>query len=425
MKTFTRWLLTLALAAFPMMAVVNTASANSELVPASRLVAPLYDISGGRNTFFLLTNTSVFRLNGFVPGSVGAVHVQFYDKTCAPGSTVVNLSEHDIDQLNVTAGIVAAGSTQGFADIDVRVNPADVANSTSIQMNGLLGEVVIVDPAGDWALSYPMASVVGSSRLGGGLGGAIVTRQITGLPLAWTGRYDPLPNRLFLPGFYAEGGAPAAAGSIGASFLSIVSPADGNWYGSRLPADTNIGEAPGQPLAAPLPAGQWLVNLIGIHVWDGCEHQLDRQQQGHTVMGSLGTLFGPALNRGFPWATGAGCSPVAFPTNDDANITVPVGWIDLPSNSRVLSATTAFHPLADQAAGNPLRTLAGVFFETTNVNAATITAADTARLWGSRVGLDPGLVICRDSAGAPTFGLPVTGCKYAVESVLGVPPTEP
>jgi len=72
MKTFTRWLLVLLLVAVPLMAVIQTASANTELVPASRLVAPYWDVTAGRSTLILLTNVSKsvdLTANAGLPGS--------------------------------------------------------------------------------------------------------------------------------------------------------------------------------------------------------------------------------------------------------------------------------------------------------------------------------------------------------------------
>lgn len=382
MKTFTQWLLALLLVATPMLVAIQFASANTELAPASRLVAPYYDISGSRSTFFLLTNVTTANLNGPLSAtSIGAVHVQFYNKGCDRADTTVNLSPGDIDQLNVTPGIVLFGSTLGFADIDVRANPA-LPDSTSIQANALLGEVVITDTAVDFALSYPMASSLGSAA--SGFGAPIVTRDTAGLANVWTGRYEPFPTRLFVPGFYAGGGTGAGAISTATSpslgtVLAVVSPADGFWYGGV--GGTGPGEAPGQPLG-PLPAGSFLIKA-GILVWDGCEHPTSKTLQTHAVIGSLEDLFGTAVNRDlFPWVTAAsGTCGATFAQNDElAN--VPLGWIDFPNVSTARAANHNNPATAGSPTFGRVRGIVGVLFENAGINGSTLTGGDVARLWG-------------------------------------------
>jgi hypothetical protein len=243
MKTFTRWLGALLLVATPaiMMVAIDFASANTELVPASRLVAPFVSVTSTRPTFLLITNASSKNLvgNTTATGVDGSIHLEFYNKSCTRTDRFIHLSPNDIDQIDVVATDLDGGQTVGFVDIDVRAD--DGAASTSIQENALMGTVVITDTAADFALSYPMAASIGSARLGADF--PIVTRDTSsGFALAWTGRYEPFPTTIMVPGFYALGGT--GAGAITESLLAIASPADGNWYGGS----SGFGEAPGQQL---------------------------------------------------------------------------------------------------------------------------------------------------------------------------------
>lgn len=393
MKTFTRWLLALLLVATPMLVALQFASANTELVPSSRLVAPYYDISGSRSTFYLLTNVSTTNLINNAVGSAGAVHVEFYDKTCTRNDTTVDLSPGDIDQLNVVAGILPSGSTRGFSDIDVRASNASLADSTSVRVNALLGEVVITDSAADFALSYPMAASLGSSAASA-VGSTIVTRGTDARALAWTGRYEPFPTRLFVPGFYAEGGT--GAGAILNTILAVVSPADGFWYGGT----SDVGEAPGQPLAGP--AGTFLIDAPGVLVWDGCEHNTSKTLQDHAVIDSLGNLFGTSVNRTlFPWVSPCGATFAGV----DERSGNPVGWIDIPNSSTSRSQTAA----GSATNSGRVRGLVGVLFESTTVaSTAPIAGGDVARLWGSFTTITS-QSSCQDSGGGSTGA----NCSYS------------
>lgn len=390
MKTFTRWLLALLLVATPIMAAVDSAQANTELTPASRLVAPYVDIqtSLGRSTFFLVANpTGVNLLGGASATSVGAVHIQFYSKTCSRQDTFLRLSPRDIDQLNVTPGnaSVLLPDGVGFADINVRGGGAaggfgELENSDGIQENALIGEVVITDTGADFALSYPMASSLGSSTTGAG--GFIVRRNPTGAANFWLGRYEPFPTRIMLPGFYAEGGT--GAGAILTSLLAVASPADGEWYGFSPAIGVDVGEAPGGDLS--VPGGSNLIDAE-ITVWDGCEQSRSFPKKAHYLVGSLTSLFGSDLNRS---AWGACPNSLGTLAVDELS-GVPVGWIDISNTSCARADNDAFGVTAVATAnctsGTPTLSLAkrrglvGVFFESTNVTATT-KGADVARLWG-------------------------------------------
>jgi hypothetical protein len=442
MKTLTRWLLTLVLAAVPMMAVINTASANTELVPASRLVAPYLAVSASKSTFLLLTNWSaaVNLMGAQTPGAPAAfysVHLEFYNKNCDRTDRSIHLSPTDIDQVNVVSSDIAGGFTEAFLDLDVRTAVtgagSDLPSSSSAQRNVLMGEVVITDTASDYTLSYPMASILGSAA--GAAPFTIVTRDAaSALANVWTGRYEPLPTTIEVPGYYAEGGTALAAGTVTESLLAVASPADGNWYGtSGTCVATGCGEAPGQLLAtAPAPAFQ-LIKMPSITVYDGCEHFVSRFWNGHYMFGSLTALFGTLLDRNGlpsppgPWSA-ANCTAGTFPGLDELS-GVPVGWIDLPNTSCVRSANFNFAQINACSAGGAatatvakIRGVAGIFLEAAVVTggAATTRGADVARLWGDRSTITA-QTGCTDSVGAA-----VLACKYNIENAIGtIPVSQP
>lgn len=424
MKTCTRWLLALLLVATPMLAAIPFASANTELAPASRLVAPLVTLETGRSTFLLITNVSTLELTGTLDATdnnpAGVVHIEFYSKACTPSSDNITLSARDIDQLNVTStnasSVFADSSKLGFADIDVR--EAALISSTSRQANALLGEVVITDTVADFALSYPMASSLGSAATGAATSasaGSIVARGGSGLAANWTGRYEPFPSRIFVPGFYAEGGTGQGAVSTASTaplgtILAVVSPADGNWYGGSA----DLGEAPGQSLTA-LPSGAVLISA-GINVWDGCEQVQNFPKTGHTIMDTLGNLFGTYANRDTaPWTA----CPGVKPSKDELSGN-PVGWIDVPNvscsrndNENVAAGigTGACTTAAPTASLGKARGLVGVLFETTTVKSGTtLQGGDVARLWGDFSSISQTQTGCATSDGGTSAG---TWCPYS------------
>jgi hypothetical protein len=406
MKTFTRWLLVVLLVAVPLMAVIQTASANTEMVPASRLVAPLVDISTNRSTHLLISNVAVNApiLQNGVAGTVGGVHIEYYDKNCARTSQVIQLSPKDIDQIDVTSTFFPSAEKVGFADIDVRNTTVytDPLLASSIRENTLVGQVLILDSVADFALSYPMASSLATSA-NGGANGVVVTRGVGGAAASWQGRYEGFPTRLYLPGFYAEGGS--GAGAILSTFLAIVSPADGNWHGNGTAAG-GAAEAPGENLGT---ATTLLVNL-GTIIFDGCEKSVDRPISGHTIMASLGTLFGTATNRsaaptGSDW-TAAKCG-VVYPGIDEAS-NVPVGWMELPNTSVILKTSTT--------TTGRVRGMVGVFFETAT-GAAGQKVGDVARLWGDPTTLtsQSGCTFSSSSGGGPGGS---TACLYSFSNLF-------
>lgn len=412
MKTFTRWLLALLLVAAPAIAVVHTASANTELAPASRLVAPYITLETGRNTFLLLANASGLILNNKA-GTIGGVHIEFYNKGCSRNDIVQQLSERDIDQINVSSlnasSIFADSSKLGYADIDVRNTTLYTGSSqvaSSIRANALTGVVLVADSTDDFAFSYPMAASLGSSA-GGVAGGTIVTRNpaLTGAALQWTGRYEPFPSRLFVPVFYAEGADSAGATVTG--FLSIVSPADGNWHGGGTGVGA-LAEAPGESIS--VAAGTNPLQLTVI-MYDGCERQQSFTPGGHTIMGTLDTLFlgGAALRSN--WTT-ANCTGGAFPGRDEQGSNEPLGWMDITNGSLQCKGGAAG---CGAGGTNPLRGMVGVFFSRSVGGSPAKKMADNSRLWGdpsTRTGA-PG-IICAASSEAAAGGGPsaATPCVY-------------
>ena len=363
MKTFTRWLLALLVVAAPVMMMVHSASANTELVPAARLVAPYWDVTPGRSTLLLLTNVSD-HINLQGTGTDGAVHLEFYDKTCSRTDLPIHLSPSDIDQLDLKSGATdlreraLLPSGIGWVDIDVRTGDGSRGRD-SLQWNVLLGTVVISDTAGDFALAYPMAANIGSSRYG--VGNTIVERNSDGSGTAtfWHGKYEPYPSRVFVAAFFAEGGPLSTA-----SQLVIAGPADGNWPGGF---GNTGGEAPGQGL------GGATTNLIQSHVliWDGCENFQSSDLTGHYIDKSLSGLFGSTPINQATWRNpGRSCkNPANFPSVDADTEGAFVGWIEIPN--AILSGHDA-----DVARG-----LVGILIQSVKVG-STIEQGDVSRLWG-------------------------------------------
>lgn len=354
MKTFTRWLLALLLIATPTLALVEWASANTELVPAARLVAPYWDIAGSRSTLIMLTNVAatVDLLTSPTPGApqpARGVHVEFYDKTCVRQDMTVDLSGGDLDQLDLKALGIALPSGQGWVDMDVRAGDAQ-RSKDSIQCNVLIGTVVNSDSAGDFAVAYPMASVIGSSTASFPavgkpcsstyVGDTIGTHNVNNAATGWTGRYEPFPSRLFVPFFFAEGGPLGQTSQV-----VIAAPADGNWYNST---GGGSGEAPGQllpGLSLPVSQAGWLMSGTALF-YDACENKVSRSFGGHwinnklsdaIVAGGAGLNLGSAASQSFPWThPGLACdNQVNFPSADDdsagAGKGASIGWLDVPN----------------------------------------------------------------------------------------------
>jgi hypothetical protein len=359
-KFFGRWLLAILLIATPVLGLSEYATANTELVPASRLVFPYWDISGSRSTLLLLTNaSSVHDAN---------VHLEFYDKTCTRHNRQDYLSEGDIDQLDLKVNPNLTGNPNlpsglGWVDLDVRESPGQ-STDESIQLNVLMGNAVLSDAAGNFAVAYPAASIIGSSA--NGHRGDIVTHDTNGSAVTWTGRYEPLPQRVFVPAFFAEGGPLGQT-----STLAIAAPADGNYAGGVA------GESPGQHLPGSGPAK--LLMSGTAYFFDACEVSISQPLESHYIFGSLTSLFGATLANQSSWnnpTTGTSCG--AFPSTDrDNNSSAFVGWIDFENTLDTSFATGTNEPVvADREAA---RGMVGVLVQ--NV-VTSITQGDAFRLWG-------------------------------------------
>lgn len=391
MKTFTRWLLALLLVATPMLALVELAFANTELVPASRLVAPYWDISAPRKTLFMLTNVSRSVDLLTVPASftqpARGVHVEFYDKTCVRQDVTIDLSAGDLDQFDVSLLGTALPNNQGWADLDVRRDDAQ-RDKDSIQCNVLLGNVVVSDSVGDFAVAYPMASDIGSSTKhtpgipcsSTVVGDTIVTHDLNGTALAggWSGRYEPFPARVFVPFFFAEGGPLGFT-----TQLVVAGPANGNYAGGAT------GESPGQNLPGlDFPATQagWLLRGTALF-WDACENKESRSFGSHWINAKLSdvALLGFKANQNlFAWThPGLACKNQAnFPSvDDDTGSHAVIGWVDLPNSTTGLpSVFGPTIPNVNDSDGEHFRGMVGILIQ--NTTSGGKKEGDVVRLWG-------------------------------------------
>lgn len=451
MRTHIRSFLAGVVAIAAVVGAVGLASANTELVPASRLVVPFFDISSGRDTFLVLTNASrnirldatTFACGAGLAGTCGpyGVHLEYYGQSCQRVDESTFLTPGDIDQFDLALDAVVAGasgtggalgpvtasSTQsglggrGWVDIDVRFTQGGIVQTSdpSVQANVLLGTVVITDSANDFALAYPMASSIGTSNIGGGVLGRIVRRNQDGRAIAWSGRYEPFPPRTFVPAFFAEGTDTSGpnAGTAFTAFLAMAGPADGNWDNS------GNGEAPGQQIGAPGAAGEPLISVTAI-IFDGCEHSISQPFSSHYVDNFLSKLF-PSLPARTSWTAAKCTSLPGFPGRDELSVSQDptgtgqaVGWIDLPNSAIACDNTTAGATAANcpaysgasttttfQGAGNGTgqrRGVVGVLIENVVNTALKLELGDVTRLWGDctpwqgRVGLGafPGFALC-------------------------------
>jgi hypothetical protein len=437
MKSLTRGLLVLLLMAVPVLGMAISASANTEMVPASRLAVPLVDVSSGRTTFLLLTNVSAnipltnAAFNPYISGTplitisnaatlAGInVHLEFYNASCVRTDRNVLLTPLDIDQLDLGAGgtgpvmTTHCGTPIGrcFVDIDIRIDPGGNGDP-SVQANVLLGTVVISDFTNDFAFAYPAASIIGSAQ--SGLLGTIVTRDAQGTAVTWTGRYEALPPRVLVPGFFAEGtGTGAQAGQVFTTLLAIAGFADGNWSGVDSGTDgtatLNNGEAPGQQIPLGNDAGTLM--SFGATLFDGCEQPFSANFSSHYFNNTLGSVWTSTITDRVNW-TAANCGQATRPGLDEFS-GQPVGWIDLENGTRSASAGTRSSTSTAGGTGvNRPRGLAGVFLENVVGGTPTVKLGDATRLWGDcsftgRESTSPN-TNCQTSNGAATE---TAGCQ--------------
>jgi len=422
-----------AVAAIAMiLGMVGQASANTELVPASRLVVPFFDISSGRDTFLLLVNASrIIRLDGTTfPCSTGGtgvcgpygVHLEYYGQSCATINESTFLTPGDIDQFDLALdstvvnaslpggelGPVTASSSQsgsggrGYIDIDVRFTQGAIVQTSdpSVQANVLIGTVIITDSPGDFALAYPMATGIGTSRYG--ILGRIVRRDSDGRATGWSGRYEPFPPRTFVPAFFAEGTDASGpnAGTAFTAFLAMAGPPDGNWDNS------DTGEAPGQETPGTT------IN-VSTTTFDGCEHSISPGTSSHYVNNFLSKVF-PAIPPRTSWlasncVAGESGTTGAFPGRDflsqiqSGSIGQAVGWIDLPNTAISCDNTTAgtgggncqgnptysaastsanLRPASAGVGVGQRRGVVGILIENVVNSSLNIKLGDVTRLWG-------------------------------------------
>lgn len=410
MKSFRKAVIATMLAVGPVLAA-GVASANTELVPGSRLVAPYWDISGGRSTLMLIANVSrranlvkgadLGNVSGNcnllsptaptgVAGTNCAVHLEFYDKTCVNVDLTIDLSRQDIDQLDLLTdgdlgGVRGLPSKLGWTDIDVRRAITGSGHSNpSVQANVLVGTVVIADSGSDFAIAYPMAASIGSSNTG--VGGDIVSRSGLGVANVWSGGFESFPARVYVPMFFAEG---SNGGVTFTSTLAIAGPAQA----------ISGGEAPGQTLEddpiTPVNEGILIRAPGNVDITDACENAQSDTLTAHYVIGSLDQLFTQQVTA--PYGSNCGSYPAGDVDRKATNF-FQGGYIDIPNvvlgQNCSLGACTSF---------NVERGLVGVLVQN------TATRGDASRLWGD----------CSYGNGAGGSVVPVPATPFANSAAGG------
>lgn len=397
MKSFSKVAISAMLAIAPMVAA-GTALANTELVPGARLVAPYWDVTGiaggggDRSTLFLLVNVSktanlqrtavsadlagMCNLgNTLIPPVVGnrcGVHLEFYDKDCENVNQSIDLSKHDIDQIDLNVDSDMTGprglnNHVGWVDIDIRKNDA-TTDDTSIQANVLMGTVVISDAGSGFAVAYPMAASIGSSSGSGGgsnpnagIGGDIVSRAGGGFANVWSGGYESFPARVFVPMYFAEGTNNGVAGFT--STLAIAGPAQA----------ISLGEAPGQELGTVTVANPAILVNVSVAGYDACENPWSDSIDEHYIIGTLDELFAANVTAPFNTTGGIGtCIVSSADVDRKASGAFQGGYIDLKNRAR--SATTTAGVVS--AENSFPRGLVGVLVQ------QTTNTGDATRLWG-------------------------------------------
>jgi hypothetical protein len=325
------------------------ALANTELVPGSRLVFPYIDISSGRETFLLITNSGNFN---------APVHVEFYAQTCAPTDRRVDLTAKDIAAIQVSKTVtqanfpaVSGSSFQqniagiGWADLDVRGHESvfnvvygacgpSLAGCPSVEYNGLMGTAVIIDIGGDFAFAYPAAASQGSSgegfltTTGGFPSGQIVSRDASALATRWFGTYETYPDTLLVPAFFAEDLCAAPVPVPLRAFVSFVGPADA-WRK----------EAPGSNLGGTTAV---LVNVQNSVAYDGAENTASITFSAHHVNGRLCTVSLESIRARSQYDI----TPGQYATSDETlGAKNQIGWMELKNLAPTpVSASTGPNP---------------------------------------------------------------------------------
>ena len=380
MRRIWKSLLVLVAAALAVVGMQTPASANTELVPGSRLIFPYTDISSGRETFLLITNAGTSNVSA---------HLEFYAQDCSKTDVPRTLSEKDLDVVIVSQEVglpfftVGTGTAQqaiagiGWVDLDVRNNCTNsLVGCRGIQYNGLMGDAVVIDVVKDFAFAYPAASSQGSAGSGGTFG-TIVVRDVE-LAARWEGSYETYPSTILIPGYFAED--ECLPTDTLSAFISVVGPADA-WRK----------EAPGSRWAA----NNALVFLDGS-VYDGDENARSVTATAHQVNGRLCSVFrGQTPARGSFFLTSNFAQWGRFPSTDFLSDQA-VSWLEL-SNVIEVPNGTADHDVPLGVIGNShftggngfddsrrYRGVVGVLWEIQAddfVSGVTVKTADAIRAW--------------------------------------------
>jgi hypothetical protein len=371
------------------------AMANEEMHPGGRLFYPLWDVSGSRLTFIIITRLPLFNVDqpvdrstssyatydtrnncrpnhttahpagGVFPGVNDDVHLQWYGKSCDKTDEVIKMSCGDIDLIFLSAGNLATHYNTspdqiGALDVHFTINGTGLPDKR-VEENSLLGHAVIVDPAGSgWAATYPAAAAKATrcNFCDNADGGTDVG-------------YEPYPTEVFLPFALADD----SSGGI-SNFLSLWAPTffpGGNLKGTAFSV-------------------QW-------SWYDGRERRYDGSTGGHSIMQTLksmdplrflkanfvcghATNLDNAENDGFPR------------TDSDSENCITIGALDtihtsdnLPGASKQSSTPIGwwdfFKPISGNNEGNfpgypgllPVRGLVGVVLTSTG------DVGDATRLW--------------------------------------------
>lgn len=310
----------------------GVALANTELVPASRIVFPYIDISSGRETFLLLTNTGTETV---------FLHLEFYSQKCDRQDTSTKLTRKDLSVVVVSqvssvaspnfllgvAGNPAVTKQQnvfgiGWLDVDVRANcGGNLRGCDGLQYNGVLGTAVVIDVNRDFAFAYPGAAAQGSSEGSCSLC-TIVEREPDGTVSNWIGTYETYPSTIFIPAYFAETACTPDADL--AAFLAIAGPADA-WRK----------EGPGDDLGQT--TGATALVRTQANLYDGAENSDSDEANAHYVNGQLCNVYDASALRGQydvvpPFSIN---TPGAYATADDFQGQInTVGWIEIFSGQR-------------------------------------------------------------------------------------------
>jgi hypothetical protein len=373
------------------------ASASTEMIPGSRLIFPYVDIVSGRNTFLLITNSSI---NISAP-----VHLTFYGQSCQRSDQEVFLTPRDIAAVDVQVALGSVGALPqspqptgakftaadgiGWVDVDIR-DTTNSSTSPSVEFNGIMGTAILIDVQKDFAFAYPAAASQGSAAGGfatttaviGTLGtqtipsAVIVNRGAGDLATLWTGTYETYNSRIYIPAYFGEDACTAASPALTA-FIALAGP-----------ADAYRKEAPGSELGL----GTVLVDVTG-NVFDGVENKSSVAAKGHLMNQRLCTAFPTSKPRPFlnPPAGYASVDQTLGATNS-------VGWLQL-DNINLTPTAAASGPAPNPAFtnGNGFNTAArfrgmvGILFEIQASDAvpippgsfSTVKTGDAIRNWNN------------------------------------------